>query len=421
MGFLELLKSRMGDDEFSLIERTGQLAHDMDTKLYLVGGAIRDILLGLPVRDLDMVVEGDAGAFVDSMIERFQVNVTHRSQFSTFGVDDSGLHLDIAESRTEHYRYHGALPEISKANIVLDLQRRDFSINAMAFPLHVMKDSELLDVDNGREDIRKRFIRILHDESFLDDPTRIMRALRYKQRLGFQLDDMTKELVIRDASCLENISPDRLGREFRLWLKEITCGDIIQNADEMGVLAAILPELSGNSTFFNISRNDVLYESGDELLNLALLSYKLTADGRNEFATRLALPGSYIKVLNDMTYIEINQYCIAGDGLSNESLYNCLNSLASSAVKVHALLNDDENVRNNLSLFLRELAHIKCSLSGADLVNMGVPIGPDIGVLLRMLHSARLEQSVSTREEEIYAIQKWVLEGQGRATDSDLD
>ena len=248
-----------------------------------------------------------------------------------------------------------------------------------------------------------------------------MRALRYKQKLGFQLDDMTKELVIRDASCLENISQDRLGREFRLWLKEITCRDIIQNADEMGVLAAISPELSGNSTFFNISRNDVRYESGDELLNLALLSYKLTADGRNEFAAKLALPGSHIKVLNDMTYIDINRYCIAGEGLSNESLYNCLNPLASSAVKVHALLNDDENVRNNLSLFLRELVHIKCSLSGADLVNMGVRRGPSIGVLLRMLHSARLEQSISTREEEIYAIQKWMFEGHGRATDSDLD
>ena len=206
-----------------------------------------------------------------------------------------------------------------------------------------------------------------------------------------------------------------------MWLKEITCADIIYRADEMGVLAGIFPKVSGNATLFNIARQSVLYEPGDELLNLALLSYKLSADVRNEFATKFALPGSHTKVLKDMTYIEAHADFIAGDDLSNEALYNCLYSLSSSAVKIHALLSDNENVRNNLSLFLRELVGIKCSLSGADLVDMGVARGPNIGVLLKMLHSARLEQSISTKDDEITVIQQWMSERSDRGATKDSD
>ena len=212
--------------------------------IYLVGGTVRDLLLGRPVEDLDLVVVGDAETMASIVAKRLSGQVVSRSQFSTAKVKVDGVSLDLVTARSESYSRPGALPQIAHGAIEEDLARRDFSINAMAVPLHLEPKNGPLDPFNGEEDLRRGLVRVLHDGSFADDATRIMRAVRYEQRLGFLLEERTEALLIDNLSMLDTISGDRLLREVQRWLAEECASGILLRADELGVMSAIHPALS---------------------------------------------------------------------------------------------------------------------------------------------------------------------------------
>src|SRR5918996_3238928 len=174
---------------------------------YLVGGAVRDLLLGLEAGDLDVVIEGDPEALAQLPgfeLERDALFLTGRLR-----LDD--LHIDVARARAETYPRPGALPEVQPASITEDLARRDFTVNAMAFPLG--GDGELLDPHGGLDDLRSGLLRVLHDRSFIDDPTRALRAARYAARFGFELEPETERLL-READ-VSTVSDDRVQKELR--------------------------------------------------------------------------------------------------------------------------------------------------------------------------------------------------------------
>ncbi len=223
------------------------------TKAYFVGGYVRDRLMGIKTKDADIVVVGDADSFASELKKILRCQYLKHERFGTFIFSDlvGGSRLDIASARRETYVSPAALPTvILGATINEDLSRRDFTINAIAMkPMgareRIMKNS-LLDPFNGYSDIEKKLIRVLHKNSFIDDPTRILRAARFSVRFNFKIERFTKRLIkkAKQNGCIKKLTPARLGKELLAIFNEKNSGDVFKTLRRWGVLGEFFPELS---------------------------------------------------------------------------------------------------------------------------------------------------------------------------------
>jgi len=226
----------------NLLRGSGVCAEETGFYAYAVGGLVRDLFLQRDNLDVDVVIEGDGIAFAS----RFSVG--HNARFLTyekFGTANivlpDGFKIDVATARTETYERPAALPLVTPGSIKDDMLRRDFSINTLAVGLNPDRFGDLLDLFHAREDIKKRLIRVLHEKSFMDDPTRIFRAVRFEKRLGFRIEGATEKLI-QDAVCaglIERLSGYRISSELRLILKEKNPRLPVSRLDELGVLSAV--------------------------------------------------------------------------------------------------------------------------------------------------------------------------------------
>ena len=240
------MEEQIPHDLLEFILKAGGLAQKQQQRLYLVGGAVRDLLLERCTLDIDLVVEGDAIKMAQDLAPINQSKVTLHSRFGTAKLQWRNRSADITTARAETYARPGALPTVRPGTIAEDLARRDFTVNAMAIELNPQHFGELIDPHDGWRDIEKRLIRVLHEKSFIDDATRIWRALRYEQRLDFNIEPLTLKLIKRDIDRLDTISGDRIRHELELVLKEELPEKALQRAGELGVLSKIHPSLKGD-------------------------------------------------------------------------------------------------------------------------------------------------------------------------------
>ena len=205
-----------------LLKASSLLADSLGFNIYLVGGVVRDFLLAREVLDLDIVVEGDAIILAKDLAKHLKTNFKKHHAFGTSTVYFAGHKIDFATARTEIYHHDGALPRVTPASLGEDLSRRDFTINAMAISLNKSDYGRLIDLFDGAEDLEKGLIRILHDKSFLDDPTRIFRAIRFEQRFSFKIEVNTFKLMKKylQFGALKSIASYRIQKEIKLILKE---------------------------------------------------------------------------------------------------------------------------------------------------------------------------------------------------------
>lgn len=206
-----------------LLKRIGAEADRLETRVYLVGGAVRDLLLGQTSSDIDIVVEGDGFAFARKLEHKFKVEAVFHEKFRTAALTlKDGLVLDVVTARRETYARPGALPDIAPAPMEEDLARRDFTINALAAGLNADNFAVVRDDVRGAEDLELKLIRILHERSFIDDPTRILRAARYAVRFGFQFDALTQDLLDQAVGqdVFKTLTPARYFLELRRILDE---------------------------------------------------------------------------------------------------------------------------------------------------------------------------------------------------------
>ncbi|MDO8751212.1 MAG: polya polymerase, partial [Dehalococcoidia bacterium] len=267
--------------------------------LYLVGGVVRDMLMGRAVKDVDLVVEGDAVRLASALAEALSGKVVARSQFGTAKLRLLGQDIDVVTARRETYRKPGALPTVYPGIIADDLARRDFTINAIALRLEPAP-MQLLDSTGGQSDIQQGLIRVLHAASFQDDATRILRAVRYEQRLGFRLGTGTERLLRRDLPMLDTISGDRLRRELDIIFREEQAGPTLLRAAELGVLTALyrhLPDAPALKQRLQRLSADGLKEP---LHYLGVLAYSMKQEDIEGFIRRLNLPATWAKVVRDV-------------------------------------------------------------------------------------------------------------------------
>jgi len=205
-----------------IIGMVGKIADELKVPAYIVGGPVRDKLLGMPNSDLDFVVEGDGIKFAGALNKKLKGKLTVYRAFGTANIKLREKRIDIVTARKETYACPAAYPAVEPGTIKDDLFRRDFTINAMAIAVNRKNFGELVDFYNGRKDLKKGIIRVMHDKSFMDDPTRIFRAVRFAARFGFKIEPHTKKLIKEAISdkLLGEVNTGRIKKEIELLLKE---------------------------------------------------------------------------------------------------------------------------------------------------------------------------------------------------------
>ncbi len=413
------MEAGLPEDRLALVDMAARIASEEGVPLYLVGGAVRDLLLGRPTEDLDLVVEGDAETLAAVIAKRMSGDVVSRSQFATVKLKVRGSSLDMVTARNESYARPGALPQIAHGTMREDLARRDFTINAMAYPLHLGSNANLLDPHGGQGDLRHGLVRVLHDGSFVDDATRIMRAVRYEQRLGFALEERTESLLRRDLPMLDTISGDRLRRELLLWLQEERRLKILARADTLGVMAAIHPALAGAGASAWEAVGGGGHTSDAEVC-LALLVRSLSRTDAEAIIERLRMLPGWAAVVRDTVDLRERLSELVGASESPSRLYESLAPFDPAAVRGWSLAAPDAGVREALALYIDKLRHVKPLLSGRDLMQLGVPQGPAVGAMLVRLRTAKLEGAAEGRSQESDLVRDWLAE-EGRISPGATD
>jgi tRNA nucleotidyltransferase (CCA-adding enzyme) len=393
----------------ALVKIAGREAGEMGQELYIVGGVVRDLFLGRANFDFDLVVEGDAIILARKLEEDSQAKLKIHSRFGTAKLDYPGFSLDLATARNETYSKPGALPTVKPGSIKDDLIRRDFSINAMALQLNPQRFGELVDLYHGKDDLERRLIRILHPKSFIDDATRIFRAIRYEQRLSFKLEEETEKLLRQNVAMLDTISGDRIRHELELILKEDEPERAIRRAEELGVLGQLHPSLKGNgrlSEMFSKARQTGVRGSLSTLY-LCLLIHNLTENENEQFISLLNFSKSSSQAIRQTLQLKAQLHKLTNSKLKPSDIYQLLRYYSTPAVQANALASESPIASQHINLYLNKSRYVKPRLNGEDLKKMGIRTGPKIGEILNALREAKLNGEVRTRKDEEKLVHNW--------------
>ena len=402
-------------DQRPLLTALKELAVARGLAVYLVGGCVRDLLLGLPINDLDIVVLGNAPQLAKDVAGLLGGHYVAHDRFGTATISLGESNVDLVTARREKYPQPGALPFVEPASLKEDLARRDFSINAMAVPLNAKKPV-LIDPLCGKADLKKGLIRTLHSESFRDDPTRLLRAVRYEQRLGFQLARDTEQQLKSavHGGFLVQVSGDRIRHELERIFEEAHPEKALVRAVELGVLQSIFAPLNRPDwvTRWGSVAHDIdpAGEAG-RLGWLAALAFPLTPQEGEGLIQRLNMPLEMALVVRNTIQLREMAGALAQPYLRPSELSGCLKGMGVEALKVVAGIADTDRVTERLIYYLAELRHIDVSLGGNDLLDLGVPVGPAVGQVLSRLRCARLNGEVNDEGEERQWVKRILAEG----------
>ncbi|TES84922.1 MAG: CCA tRNA nucleotidyltransferase [Dehalococcoidia bacterium] len=389
----------------------GEIAHTRGEKLYLVGGVVRDLMLGQANLDLDLVVEGNAIELAQQLKKNIKGKITTHPRFNTAKLLWDNWSVDLTTARTETYEKPGALPQITPGSLDEDLGRRDFTINAMALGLNPGLYGKPIDPHGGRDDLKNKLIRVLHENSFIDDATRIWRGLRYEQRLDFHLEKKTLGFFKRDVDMLKTISADRTRYEIECILKEPYPEKVFIRAAELGVLPHLHPNLRGDDWLaekFEQARKLSDPAPPEAGLYLALLAYPLAKEETERFISRLRLPKALAQILIDTAALKSKMRLMATPGLSPSGIFRLLEAYSSPAMVANSVATESPTASQNIHQYLTRLKYIEISLTGDDLIKMGVTTGPEIREIMERLQKARLDGEIASRDDEMALVQSWL-------------
>jgi tRNA nucleotidyltransferase (CCA-adding enzyme) len=424
-----MLQDRLPAPLFALLERAGDLAERTSVTVYAVGGFVRDLLLGRANLDVDLVIEGDGIAFARMLAKATGAKVKAHERFGTAVlIFPDGFKLDVATARTEYYEYPTALPTVERSSIKKDLYRRDFTINTLAVRLNAVRFGELIDFYGGQRDLSEKTIRVLHSLSFVEDPTRVFRAVRFEQRFGFRLGKETLSLIkgAVKMDLFHRLSGARLLEELILLFSEDEPRKIIHRLGELDLLRFIHPSLKPTA------RLDALLQSVEQVLNwykLASLSWPTSPPTRpTSPSTGIAVWIVYMMALMEVVPSKavsetvkrlgmparVAEKIRAGHGTASRlarrlarrtvprpaETYRALCGLSDETLLLLMAAGKSEVVKRQVSAYLTTSQHVKPSLTGQDLKAMGLKPGPLFKQILNQLLDARLNGEVSSEAEE---------------------
>jgi tRNA nucleotidyltransferase (CCA-adding enzyme) len=409
---LARLRTGLRPDVVQALEIVLRLAEEEGRTLYLVGGGVRDLVLRRGQVDIDLVGEGRMVSVAKETATVLGGRCVEHRAFGTVTVEGQAFRLDLAMARAESYARPGALPKVRPASIGEDLARRDFTINAMALALCGRQRGQLLDPFDGMDDIAGGLVRVLHDRSFIDDATRILRAVRYETRFSFGIEQKTLAFLKRDLAYLDTISGARLRHELLHLLAEDQPEKGLLRCQELGVLAAIYKALrfdDGLAAAFRRARRAGQAPPQPELY-LALLGTRLSPADAEAVALRLALSKRQRQALEGAADLAQLLPWLSRADVRPSQVVERLEPYPLSAVEATALVASQSAAEERLRHYLSEWRYVKPSLDGGALERLGVARGPGMKAVLRLLKGARLDGRASSRQEEVELVRD-VLEG----------
>lgn len=372
---------------------------ELNIRSYVVGGYIRDEIIGLENRDIDLAVEGNGIEFAIKLNKYINGIINVHKDFKTATIKTNEYTIDIVSTRMEIYDRPGALPKITLSDIKDDIKRRDFTINMIAYDVI---NKKIIDLFNGIDDIKNKVIKVIHDKSFIDDPTRIFRAIRYSIRLCFEIEKHTDFLIKQAVSkgYLNYISKDRILNEIFLILIEKKPEEMIKKIKEYNIENKIFPKLKLNKKNINTTAN------GDLLLyRFIILFYYINEDGLKYLVDNYNLKSDYvdslcnlIKIKNDIKYLKSKN--------NSEIYYLFKNANIETLTALYMMENDI--VKNMISLYLKKLSKTKLDINGDDIRKFGIQPSKVYKYLLDKVLEKKLNGEIKNKDEEIKVLKSYI-------------
>lgn len=410
-----IMREKFPEEIYDMLKLSGEVARGLNFSAYLVGGSVRDLLKGESNLDIDIVIEGDGIIFAHALDKKLKAKVKSHQRFGTAVVITDSMKFDVATARTEYYESPGALPKVEMSSIKKDLYRRDFTINTLAIKLNPENFGQLIDFFGGHRDLREKTIRILHNLSFIEDPTRAFRAIRFSERFDFKISKHTKNLIKTAVkiNLFNKLSGSRLYDELNLLFLETEPLKAIKRLLELDLLKFIHPNLvltkALEETFEAIQETFAWFNLLflEEELNKAHLFLMALFEGlktqeREKALQRLSVPPSARKeILEGIEQSKAVLLKLQSVLQKEKEIYYTLQPLSLPTILFTIAKAKDKRQKKVISLYLTTLRKIKPALTGKDLKTMGYRPGPLFNKILKAILDARLEGHIKSREEEI--------------------
>ncbi len=403
---LKSLNNRLSPEISEYFKIFSSLAHELGLHLYLVGGPVRDLILNSPILDIDLLLDSKLDQFLEVLKKRYNIRI-EETEFLTAKVAWKGSLIDFAQARKESYLSSGSLPKASPGTLKDDSGRRDFTINALMLGMEKGVFVELIDYVGGISDLKKKLIRIIHKNSFLDDPTRIIRAVRYQHRFGFDIDGKT-QLLIKKAikkDVLNSLSPQRLGVEFLRSLKENKVSPILRTLFKFKAVSFLSDKIRiSKGIYFLLRQWDRLNIKGDLacpwLLPLLIMCKDLNNDELENIASVLELKKIQRRILLGLKNINAADLLKKlSRTLRDEEIYDILKDIDMHHI-VYLYLSGRGRGKENAGTFINRISKIKLHIDGKNIKDFGVCEGPRVGEVLGIILRAKISGELRSEEAE---------------------
>lgn len=420
----KFLRERHSPRILHILKSIGETAGQMQVNAYAIGGFVRDLFLYRSNEDIDVVIEGEAISFAKKYAEKVKARVhTYRKFGTAVVIFEDGFKVDIAAARMEYYRFPADLPTVEMSSLKLDLFRRDFTINTLAIDLNPGNFGTLIDFFIGLKDIKEKTIRVLHNLSFVEDPTRVFRAIRFEQRFDFTIGKLTQGLI-KNAVKMEffkRLSGRRVFNEIKSILEEETPAPAIIRMNDYNLLKVIHPSLILDKNLISLLDSakkvidwfDLLFLEESNMrwiVYLLILTRHTDKQISDEVCKRLELPPRYRKIFcNDRFEADKCIYWLERNlPIANRILYRRLWEFRTELILYIMAASEQEKVKKAISHFFTKLRYIHTSIKGDDLIQMGLKPGPIFREIFEAIRDAKLDGTIRDRDDEIHFAEQYI-------------
>ena len=399
--------SKFNSVEQKLLNKAEIAAQSSSVKLYLVGGPVRDLLLGNIIHDLDFLIDGEIDSFIHEFSKVINSQPISSSQFKTFKYRIGDNEIDIALARTEVYPFPGSLPNIKPSNIHEDLYRRDFTINAIALQLFP-KPSKLIDPVNGIEELKNKRIKIIHEKSFQDDPTRIFRAIRYSSRFNFPIEQKTIDLIHQDMNFISSLSGKRILNELIKYLSENDTSNSLSSLTKYNILQFIDNNFPSNEEFItrlHVFKNEKYSLNEKEVLLLAILCSNMNQIQLNKFITRFSLSKKQTKILIDLNHINKKISSISVMKKAS-SITNLFDKYEIKALKFASIITENTKFTQMVNSYINIWSNIKPYNNGNEITKILSIDKTKLSSIIQKVRDAIINGQISSKADEMKFLKK---------------
>ena len=417
------MKERLSPRLLRILKDIGKAADHIGYNAYVVGGFVRDLFLYRPNEDMDIVIEGDGIAFAKQYASQNGARIHSYEKFGTAVIIfPDGFKIDVASARLEYYKFPAALPIVETSSIKLDLFRRDFNINTLAIQLNPGKFSTLIDYFSAQKDIKEKVIRVLHNLSFVEDPTRVFRALRFEQRFGFTIGKLTAGLIENAVKMdfFKRLSGRRVFTELRQLLEEENPTPAIIRLQDYNLLRVIHPSIILDNDMISLLNSVKEVMAWHDLLFLEesyikwavyfmALIRQCDFETSREICERLELAPRYIKYFTkDRFEAERILYQLQKRlPVKNSTLYEMLSGLKIEMILYMMVIAGNRQIKRAISHYVTKLRYVDITITGKDLMGLRLEPGPVYRTIMQEVLNAKLNGRLETRKDELDYVQKY--------------